>query len=538
MRVDFWPNAKVLIVDDERANILMLETVLDMAGYTNVSSLTDSRETLDFVTTWDPDILLLDMSMPFMNGIEVLQALETNMPGLYMPILILTADASSTTKHQALTHGATDFLTKPFDIEEVLLRIRNLLEISFHGRVLESKVLERTKELESSNANLKAAQEEVVVASKIKREFIANMSHELRTPMNGILGLTSMLREMLSDPNDRQILDLIALSSERLHEVLEDILTISILQNENPTLVAEKTDLARLVQGTVDLYKAEAFKKGISMSCVSDNSSSSFESCDSIKLKQLLGHLIGNAVKFTNRGTVTVSWRCTTEPNGTCFIFSVADTGVGIPQDALAKIFEPFVQLDGSSTREYSGVGLGLAITRRILDLMGGEISVSSQVGVGTTVTVSIPLSGRKEVEVADGNSGETEPSRVVILLAEDNPIQSASMREKLEFLGCAVTEAANGQRALELVSQHSFDAVLMDVHMPICDGIEATRLIRARESALGLPRLPICSLGAYISSNHHGETVINEFDLSLDKPVSQQSLENFLVSLGQAKTN
>jgi len=243
----------------------------------------------------------------------------------------------------------------------------------------------------------KAAQEEVVLAQKVKREFLTNMSHELRTPMNGILGVSALLREQLNDPKAVKLLDLVVLSSERLHGVLTDILTMSALEEGHPEIKAEEINPDDLIAAVVDLYRSEAFKKGIAVELIPPDFPGAVVIGDAIKLKQLFGHLVGNAIKFTKKGSVQIRWTYTVVNDDVRLNWSITDTGVGIPEGVQEKLFEAFRQLDGSPTRSYEGAGLGLTIARRILDLMGGEIIIKSKVDEGTTVSITIPFQTPKQ---------------------------------------------------------------------------------------------------------------------------------------------
>ncbi len=263
---------------------------------------------------------------------------------------------------------------KPFDVQrkdEI-----GILQSSFNDMV---------------NASRKA-QSEAILANKVKKEFLTNMSHELRTPMNGILGVSSMLRDKLKDPNTVKLLDLVILSSERLHGVLADILTMSALESESLEVKHETFSPDDLILAVVDLYRSEAFKKGIAITMSNPESPRPMVIGDAIRLKQLFGHLIGNAIKFTNKGSVSLQWSYAISDDTVRLTWSVTDTGVGIPDGIQEKLFEAFTQLDSSLTRSFEGVGLGLTIVQRIISLMGGEIDLKSKVNQGTTVSISIPF--------------------------------------------------------------------------------------------------------------------------------------------------
>jgi DNA-binding response OmpR family regulator len=255
MRTNRNVNSKILVIDDEEQNILFLETLLVEAGFTNVFSIQDSREAVTWFKNLQPDIVLLDLSMPYRTGIEVMGDLEAEFPHHSVPILVLTADATRTSKHLALSMGATDYLSKPLDTIEVLLRVNNLLEIRAGQVLLEDRVRDRTAALERTMNELSVAQQETLSAWQVKDRFLANMSHEIRTPITGMIGLCSLMAEQVDDVDMERNLRLVMWSGGVLTRFLDDVLTISEDDSGGISDSQNEIHLWELVQESIALHE-------------------------------------------------------------------------------------------------------------------------------------------------------------------------------------------------------------------------------------------------------------------------------------------
>jgi signal transduction histidine kinase len=392
-------NANILIVDDQQQNLEVLTGLFDMMEYPNYITTTDSREVADLLMSFKPDIILLDLMMPYLNGFQVMEQIKPMIPkGTFFPILVLTADAKNETKQQALANGATDFLTKPFDLIEVELRVRNLLKtLSLHQQlenqnlILEEKVKERTSDLENANAELTVAKEKAEESNRLKSAFLANMSHEIRTPMNGILGFCELLQTPnLSDLKQQKYIEIIEKSGNRMLNTLQDIMNISKIESGNLGVLISEINVKDLMEELFEFYKPEVAKKNLQMSLKNKvPNHESIVKSDREKIYGVLSNLINNAIKFTADGNI--EFGCIKKNNA--LEFFVKDTGEGIPKENESIIFERFRQGSESLSRNYDGSGLGLAIAKAYVEILGGSIWFTSEIGKGTEFYFIIPIS-------------------------------------------------------------------------------------------------------------------------------------------------
>jgi signal transduction histidine kinase len=398
--------AKIMIVDDSPIVIDMMRESLRTIGYRDFVGTTVATDALAVVAEQEPDVILLDIMMPEMNGLQILEELRANPRYSHIPVIIVTIVCDQQTKLRALKLGATDFLAKPVDPVELLARVRNCLITKAHydhlqsyTQELERVVLHRTKELrrhaiamEQANRNLKRLYRESQAAFRAKSAFLANVSHEIRTPLTAILGFAQFLSDPeLTDQERASHVQTIRRNGECLLELINNILDLAKL--EASKLEAEKTacSLRDLVGEVVSLIEALAAGKSLRLEIDCDPSLPDQVQTDPIRLRQILVNLVGNAVKFTDRGVVRVSVRrVQTSPGLPRIQIAVADTGIGMSRETIAQLFDPFYQADTSTARSFGGTGLGLAISRRLARLLGGDIHVESEPGKGSTVTVTI----------------------------------------------------------------------------------------------------------------------------------------------------
>ncbi len=398
-------NANILIVDDHQPNIDVLTRLLEAKGFLNFKTTNDPRQVVGLFQEYQPDLLLLDLKMPQLSGFDVMNQLKCLIPdNIYFPILVLTADITQESMGKALIGGATDFLTKPFDLMEVDLRIKNLLKTRyFHQQlenqnlVLEDKVKERTKELENTNIELKFAKEQAEEMNRLKSNFLANMSHELRTPLIGINGFADFLRQDLEVPALKEMAEIIFNSGNRLSETLNLILDLSRFESKNMELEYQKIDIVKGTETVICLFKELAREKGLWLN-TTFNRSSIFINSDGWAFQSILNNLINNAIKFTNEGGITVDISIITG-----FVeIKVIDSGIGISKENHKLIFEEFRQVSEGLNRNFEGTGLGLNITKKLVAKLGGEISVVSERGEGSTFIVKLPIVQPEEISGED----------------------------------------------------------------------------------------------------------------------------------------
>jgi CheY-like chemotaxis protein len=366
---------------------------------------------------------------------------------------------------------------------------------------------------------LEAAERAAMSASAAKSVFLATMSHELRTPMNGVLGMAHALSAgPLNDQQSRQV-DMLIRSGEGLMTILNDVLDVSKIEAGKLELETLAFDIRDLVDEVVGLWTQAAEAKDVRLVRTVDPLAPTWVSGDPTRLRQILTNLISNALKFTASGEVSVR----VGPAGAAFLeIQVVDTGIGMSADQQTRLFQTFSQADASITRRFGGTGLGLAICKQLTELMGGAITVRSAPGAGSAFTLALPLPDAAEPEVAPQTpSGGIAGLRV--LVADDNRINQLVARTILEAAGAVVEVADNGRHALERLGERVYDAVLMDVHMPDMDGLEALRRVRA--GAAGAGDIPVIALTADVMHGDEGDLLACGFDAVQPKPIRPADL-------------
>jgi PAS domain S-box-containing protein len=398
---------------------------------------------------------------------------------------------------------------------------------------LERLVAERTAALNEANAALISARDQALSAAKMKAEFLANMSHEIRTPMNGVIGLTSLLMKMDLAPKAHEMIQTIASSGETLLRIIDDILDLSRIEAAKVEIEPSGLDPDDLCADVVALFQGHAQAKSIGLRCIPPLRKTPPVFADSVRLRQVISNLLANGIKFTERGEVTLAWTWERIESAIHLVIIVSDTGTGISPHRTKAIFESFTQADGSTQRKFGGTGLGLTISKRLVELMGGTISVMSEIGMGTSFTVDLTfeeaLSLAINEEVVLSNQGDLPLSSLRILLAEDNAVNVMVALLMLEACGCEVEVAENGLRAISLASTQTYDLILMDVQMPTCDGLEATRVIRITEEHEGRQRVPIYALTANVLNSDREECLAAGMDGFLAKPIPLTALQKLI---------
>ncbi|MDP6513899.1 MAG: ATP-binding protein, partial [SAR202 cluster bacterium] len=360
---------------------------------------------------------------------------------------------------------------------------------------------------------LQRAKDVAEAASSAKSEFLANMSHEIRTPLNAISGFTQLMTGDAEFPDkQRNYLNMVSQSAESLSQIVNDILDFSKIEAGKLDFEEAPFDLRTLVVQTVAMFSLKAKEKGLKLNSTIDDNIENTLTGDPGRLGQVLVNLIGNAIKFTDQGSVTLDVRTDVRSDSEISLrFSVTDTGVGIPQDRQDAIFDAFSQADSSTTRNYGGTGLGLTIATQLVRHMGGRIWLESQTGVGSKFqftanfrlideTLTTPPSESEQGSKALSEDHNSRPgasfNSMKVLLVEDNDLNQMLASEILELNGYEVVVAENGRRALQLIDEIAFDLVLMDIHMPVLDGYQATRAIRESE-VITETHIPIIAMTA-----------------------------------------
>ena len=440
----------------------------------------------------------------------------------------------------AVTPHAISFLGLPV-LTAVLQRDPSLLLVSVgcmlymtHLVVAVRQSSQTTRILRNANRTAGEERQKAEIASAAKSDFLAVVSHEIRTPMNAVISAANLLRRTRLDGEQREHVSMLLDAGDMLMGVLNDVLDFSKIEAGKMELDLAPMNLRDKIGGLERLWRPRAAASGLRLRTEIAADAPLWISTDALRLQQILFNLMSNALKFTAEGEIVVSvdWR---EDDATA-VFCVRDTGCGIPAERLTHIFNSFEQAEAGTTRRYGGTGLGLAISRRLAELMGGSLTVESTEGVGSTFTLVMPVqvmqaapapAARASAEAEDGLSGRR------LLVADDHPVNRRILALLLEPQGCRLTFAENGLEAVEAAATQPFDAILMDMQMPVMDGLEASRRIRAA----GLNRTtPLAALTANAMDVHRAAWAEVGAEAFLTKPIDPILLVRTLTDLVAAR--
>ena len=383
-------------------------------------------------------------------------------------------------------------------------------------------VTEKHKINEALRESEKLAREAV----QIKSEFLANMSHEIRTPINGVIGMTGLLLDTELSPQQRDYTEIIGKSADALLALVNDILDISKIEAKKLTLEAIDFELWQVVNDVRQTLSYLADKKGLEFVCASNGHLPQFVTGDPNRLRQILSNLVNNAIKFTLSGSVRINVRALqTTATNVQLKFSVEDTGIGIPQDAIERMFQPFTQVDASTTRKFGGTGLGLSICRHLTEMMGGQIGVTSEEHKGSTFwfTVTLPLAASAKQKEAPKPLNLKPARPLLVLIAEDSPVNQLIAVKMVEKMGHSVVAVNNGRQAMDAISNGTFDIILMDCQMPEIDGYEATRWLRRQPGPAS--RIPVIAFTANALDGDADKCIEAGMDDYVSKPTRYDEL-------------
>ncbi|MBF0194869.1 MAG: response regulator [Magnetococcales bacterium] len=522
--------ATILIVDDQSSNIDLLKDILPDF---NLFTALNGRRALEIASSnYSPDIILLDIMMPEMNGYEVCRRLKNSDLTKDIPVIFVTARNEVTDESEGFAVGGVDYITKPYHAEIIRHRVKSCLSLMQHQNQLEELVKARTQELEKARKEAEDGKKAAEAGNKAKSDFLAHMSHELRTPMNAILGMSEILEETTLTNTQEWCVTNLNHSGETLLTLINDILDLSKIEASQLTIEATNFDLIHAFKKTLELFKFSFIDKSIVLQHKIADDVPQWVNGDPTRLQQILLNLISNALKFTKKGYVEASIYVDDDKN---IAFSILDTGSGVPQEKQQEIFQPFTQADTSITRHHGGTGLGLTICSRLVDLMGGKIWFESEVDKGSKFTFTIPfiLVNKNEIVASTVNKNSIysddysnkDLQNIKILLVEDTEENQFVIQGFLQKSNCQIEVAGNGAIGVEKFKESTFDIVLMDIQMPIMDGYTATKKIRQWEKEQGADPTPIIALTAHALNKEAELIMAAGCDLHLTKPIRKARL-------------
>ena len=514
---------KILIVDDREENLISLEYILNDFNVEIVRAFS-GEEALKCTLKDEFAMAILDVQMPGMDGYETLELMRHRKKTKYLPVIFVSA-IHQTEFHivKGIETGAVDFIPKPIIPEVLKGKVSVFLDL-YRQRQELNLVL---KYLEEKNEELIIAKEKAEEATRAKSMFLANMSHEIRSPMNGILGLSRLMQNETVNSEHHDMLNVVTTSGEHLLQIINDILDFSKIEAGQINLEHIDFDIRKLCDTIYQLLNFRAVEKEIDFTIDIDEDIPEILVGDSFRLNQIIMNLTNNAVKFTLKGAVRLSIKLLEKnKEWVSLLFSVKDTGIGIPEKAQNTLFQEFTQSDNSISRQYGGTGLGLAISKNLTNLMGGKISLQSKQDIGSEFMFELKFE-YKEHKISTNQNNDMElPQDITILVAEDNPINQKVAVLTLRHLGLTCDVAKNGLEALQMHKEKRYDIILMDMQMPVLDGLNASQKIRSFETNENIDNSTyIIALTANASSEDKQKCLDAGMNNFISKPFKQDGL-------------
>lgn len=527
---------KILIVDDRKENLFSMKSLLSEIGG-EILCASSGNEALSFMLDHEFALAILDVQMPVMNGFELAQLMRGADRTKNVPIIFVTAGVSTAiSEFKGYESGAVDFLPKPLNPEILKAKVRVFLELAEQRVKLNQKVLE----LEKLSQEAAAAKETAEQANRLKSSFLANMSHEIRTPLGALMGFAELLKEDLPENEKDKYVDVILRNGKALVQIIDEILDLSKIEAGHIEIENETVEPVALLEDLKIFMTPLAEKKKLHLDLNLSSNLPKKIGTDSLRFRQILTNLLGNAIKFTEWGRVSLTLDYLSKDDGGEVICKIEDTGIGIPEGFASRLFQPFSQGDVSITRSFGGTGLGLSLSRKLAELLGGGIRlVSSEPNVGSVFEVRVEdrlalvKTGRSRQKKSGGVvhpslSGHLMLKGLNILVVDDSPDNQLFVQMLLTSQGAEVSSANNGQEGVSKACDGSFDLVLMDLQMPVCDGLKATKTLRENGY-----KKPILALTANAMKEEKERCLRVGFNSYVSKPIDKKVLfEEILQSL------
>lgn len=522
---------EILIVDDVKDNLLALNAILERDDVKVYQALSGTLA-LEMMLEHDFCLAVLDVRMPGMSGFQLAEFMRGSKKTKNVPIIFVTATAKEQNfSFKGYESGAVDFLLKPLDAQAVQSKANVFIELFKQKKDLKDQLETIAGLIESLTSSKDAAEK----ANVSKSQFLANMSHEIRTPIGAILGFADLMKNPNNTPEENQnYIVIVDRNSQQLLRLIDDILDLTKAEAGWMSIDPIEFSLGDLLTEFTSIMTFKAEEKGIAFVLTTETHIPDVVLTDNGRLRQVLSNVVGNALKFTTKGGVELK----VAYENPILRFTVVDTGLGISTEQECRLFKPFGQADSSTTREFGGTGLGLVLSRRISEALGGKLElVSSKKGVGSTFMFEINSPQLPNAKLVGRDTLKTMISEAVgfrkdgsvlgglkVLLVEDSPDNQFLIHMYLEKEGAEVTIVSDGAQAVKSALTDEFDVILMDIQMPVLDGHEATKILRTAKF-----KKPIVALTAHAFKEEHEKCIASGFSEFLTKPIKRSLLIDVL---------